>query len=65
MLDIRKIRENPDYHRERLARRNAGDEKLIAHVLVLDEKRRKQRGIGPEAIKSLLVGAHRLALRRL
>src|SRR5271163_2381449 len=41
MLDIRKIRENPDFYRERLARRNTGDEKLIAHVLILDEKRRK------------------------
>ena len=41
MLDIRKIRENPDFYRERLARRHTGDEKLITQVLVLDEKRRK------------------------
>ena len=41
MLDIRKIRENPDYFRERLSRRNAGDEKLIGNLLNLDEKRRK------------------------
>ncbi|MCE0485095.1 MAG: serine--tRNA ligase [Methylacidiphilales bacterium] len=41
MLDIRKIRENPDFYREHLARRNSGDEKLIAQVLALDEKRRK------------------------
>jgi seryl-tRNA synthetase len=41
MLDIRKIRENPDFYRERLARRQSGDEKLIAHVLVLDEQRRR------------------------
>ena len=41
MLDIRKIRENPDLFRERLGRRNAGDELLIAQVLQLDEKRRK------------------------
>jgi len=51
MLDIRKIRENPDFYRERLARRNAGDEKLIAHVLVLDEKRRKHLQES-EALKS-------------
>jgi seryl-tRNA synthetase len=41
MLDIRKIRENPDDYRERLARRNAGDEKAISHLLALDEQRRK------------------------
>jgi len=51
MLDIRKIRENPDFYRERLARRNSGDEKLIAHVLVLDEKRRKHLQEA-EALKS-------------
>jgi len=41
MLDIRKIRENPEFYRERLARRNSGDEKLIAQLLGLDERRRK------------------------
>jgi seryl-tRNA synthetase len=41
MLDIRKIRENPDFYRERLARRHSGDEKLIAQVVALDEQRRK------------------------
>jgi seryl-tRNA synthetase len=51
MLDIRKIRENPDFYRERIARRNTGDEKLIALVLVLDEKRRKHLQEG-EALKS-------------
>jgi seryl-tRNA synthetase len=51
MLDIRKIRDNPDFYRERLARRHAGDEKLIAHVLVLDEKRRKHLQES-EALKS-------------
>jgi len=51
MLDIRKIRENPDFYRERVARRNTGDEKLIAHVLVLDEKRRKHLQES-EALKS-------------
>jgi len=51
MLDIRKIRENPDFYRERIARRNSGDEKLIAQVLVLDEQRRKLLQEG-EALKS-------------
>jgi seryl-tRNA synthetase len=41
MLDIRKIRENPDLFRERLGRRNGGDDSLISQVLHLDEKRRK------------------------
>src|SRR5579871_2524629 len=41
MLDIRKIRDNPDLFRERLGRRNGGDELVIAQVLQLDEKRRK------------------------
>jgi seryl-tRNA synthetase len=41
MLDIRKIRENPDLFRERLGRRNAGDDLQIGQVLQLDEKRRK------------------------
>jgi len=51
MLDIRKIRENPDLYRDRLARRHTGDEKLIGHLLVLDEKRRKHLQEG-EALKS-------------
>jgi seryl-tRNA synthetase len=48
MLDIRKIRENPDFYRERLARRNSGDEKLIGNILALDEeiRRLKQEGEG-------------------
>ena len=41
MLDIRKIRDNPDFFREGLRRRNAGDELAIAQVLQMDEKRRK------------------------
>jgi len=41
MLDIRKIRENPDLFRERLGRRNGADAELITQVLQLDEKRRK------------------------
>src|ERR1700722_822415 len=51
MLDIRKIRENPDFFRERLARRNSGDEKLIANILALDEEIRKLKQEG-EALKS-------------
>jgi seryl-tRNA synthetase len=51
MLDVRKIRENPDFYRERLARRNSGDEKLIAQLLVLDEQRRKHLQES-EALKS-------------
>jgi seryl-tRNA synthetase len=42
MLDVRKIRENPELFRERLSRRNAGDDLLIAKVLSLDEQRRKR-----------------------
>jgi seryl-tRNA synthetase len=42
MLDVRKIRENPDFFRERLGRRNAGDDLLVAKVLQLDERRRKR-----------------------
>jgi seryl-tRNA synthetase len=41
MLDVRKIREQPDFFRESLARRHSGDEKLIARVVDLDEQRRK------------------------
>jgi seryl-tRNA synthetase len=51
MLDIRKIRENPDFYRERLARRNSGDEKLIERILALDEEIRKHKQEG-EALKS-------------
>lgn len=40
MLDIRIIREQPDYVRERLASRGAGDEAKITEVLSLDEQRR-------------------------
>ena len=41
MLDIRKIRENPDFFRERLARRNSGDEQFLDQILNLDVQRRK------------------------
>lgn len=40
MLDIKLIREQPDYVRERLATRGAGDESNVEKVLLLDEKRR-------------------------
>ena len=51
MLDIRKIRENPDDFRERLSRRNTGDEKLIGQIVALDEEIRKLKQEG-EALKS-------------
>jgi seryl-tRNA synthetase len=51
MLDIRKIRENPDLFREKLARRNTGDEKLVSQIVALDEEIRKLKQQG-EALKS-------------
>jgi seryl-tRNA synthetase len=41
MLDIRLIRDRPDFVRERLATRGVGDDQKIAEVLELDEQRRK------------------------
>jgi seryl-tRNA synthetase len=41
MLDIKLIREKPDFVRQRLASRGAGDEAHIDEVLKLDEQRRK------------------------
>lgn len=41
MLDIKLIREKPDFVRERLATRGAGDEKLLEGILQTDEYRRK------------------------
>ena len=41
MLDIKLIREKPDFVRQRLATRGAGDEKQIDGILKLDEQRRK------------------------
>jgi len=41
MLDVKLIRERPDYVRERLAARGAGEEARLAEVLTLDEQRRK------------------------
>ena len=40
MLDIKLLREKPDFVRERLATRNAGDESRVSEVLALDEQRR-------------------------
>jgi seryl-tRNA synthetase len=41
MLDIKLIREQTDLVRQRLASRNAGDEKFVDEILALDEQRRK------------------------
>jgi seryl-tRNA synthetase len=41
VLDIKLIREKPDFVRQRLATRGAGDEKLIDGILQADEQRRK------------------------
>jgi seryl-tRNA synthetase len=41
MLDVRLIRENPEFVRERLASRHGGDEAKVAEVLALDDERRK------------------------
>jgi seryl-tRNA synthetase len=41
MLDIRLIREKPDFVRERLATRGGGDEARIDDVLLVDAERRK------------------------
>src|SRR5881275_288837 len=44
MLDIKLIRERPDFVRQRLASRGAGDESHIDEALKLDEQRRKLVG---------------------
>src|SRR5262245_44079304 len=41
VLDIKLIREKPDFVRQRLASRGAGDEVHVEEVLRLDEQRRK------------------------
>jgi len=41
MLDIKLIREKPDFVRERLAARGAGDESKVDQILAFDEQRRK------------------------
>jgi len=40
MLDIKLLREKPDFVRERLATRYAGDDARVSEVLALDEQRR-------------------------
>src|SRR5881409_4050047 len=44
VLDIKLIREQPDWARQRLATRGAGDEKRVDELLALDEQRRKLVG---------------------
>jgi seryl-tRNA synthetase len=51
MLDIKLIRERPDFVRQRLASRGAGDETHIDALLQLDEQRRKCLG-EVEALKA-------------
>jgi seryl-tRNA synthetase len=51
MLELRKIRENPELYRERLARRNSGDDESIGQILALDETIRKLKQEG-EGLKS-------------
>jgi seryl-tRNA synthetase len=41
VLDIKLIRDQPDFVRQRLATRGAGDEKLVDGILQADEQRRK------------------------
>jgi seryl-tRNA synthetase len=41
VLDIKLIREKPDFVRQRLAARGAGDEALVEKILQTDEQRRK------------------------
>jgi seryl-tRNA synthetase len=41
VLDIKLIREKPDFVRQRLATRGAGDEALVEQILQTDEQRRK------------------------
>ncbi len=51
MLDIRKIRDNPDLFRQKLALRHGGDEELVGRIVALDEEIRKLKQQG-EALKS-------------
>ena len=51
MLDIKLIRERPDFVRQRLATRGAGDEKLVDGILQADEDRREMLA-KVEALKS-------------
>jgi seryl-tRNA synthetase len=51
MLDIKLIREKPEFVRQRLASRGAGDEAYVDRLLQLDEQRRKLLG-EVEALKA-------------
>jgi seryl-tRNA synthetase len=51
VLDIKLIREKPDFVRQRLATRGAGDEALIDKILLADEQRRKALAV-IEALKA-------------
>ncbi len=51
MLDIKLIREKPDFVRQRLATRGAGDEALVEKILQIDDARRKSLA-EVEALKS-------------
>jgi seryl-tRNA synthetase len=51
VLDIKLIREKPEFVRQRLAARGAGDEGLVEQILQQDEKRRKVL-VEVEALKS-------------
>jgi seryl-tRNA synthetase len=44
MLDIKLIRDNPDFVRRKLATRGAGDESHVSEILELDEQRRNLLG---------------------
>lgn len=46
MLDIKLVREKPDYVKERLATRGGGDERSIDDILALDEVRRSRLSEG-------------------
>jgi seryl-tRNA synthetase len=52
VLDIKLIRDRPDFVRARLATRGAGDEKLVEEILRTDDQRRKIL-TETEALKSL------------
>ena len=51
MLDIKLIREKPDFVRQRLSTRGRGDEARIAEIATLDEQRRKLLAEG-DSLKS-------------
>ncbi len=51
MLDIKLVRERPDFVKERLTTRGGGDERFIDEILALDEERRARLGEG-ERLKS-------------